>query len=70
MTTFVQTYESHVNADTPRAVACWMAAIMTHYKNFPGRPCFLHERMEAWLDARMLNPTTGLFYGIREDWSW
>lgn len=67
---FIQQYEAQVNADTPRAIACWIAACITHACNFPGRPGFLHERIEAWLDPRMLNPTTGMFVGIREDWSW
>lgn len=69
-TTFMDYMQAQLRDGTPRPVAAWIAAILTHYCNFPGRPCFLVERAEAWMDPRLVNPTTGALIGIRSDWSW
>lgn len=68
--TFAQHYKTQVDADTPRAIACWIAAILTAYANVVNRPVTLAEFPERWFDVRMTNPTTGSFIGIREDWTW
>jgi|WetSurMetagenome_2_1015567.scaffolds.fasta_scaffold926300_3 hypothetical protein len=70
MTSFSNMLRLHLEGGTPPAIACWLAAIQVAYSNFVGRPCFLAEQHERWFDPRMLNPTTGPFVGIREDWTW